>query len=238
VDEMKRLLLLLAVTMPMTVVSQEVAVASPSTTRISKFSVTGMSAIRALLKLAQSEDVPLGIVEDDQQLCSSEVNYSGTDVTPSTVVAGILSNVHGYTVVKPRGSNVLIVAPSMMRPATARLLLLKDEEFVPVKSNLQGLEVMLWAHVLQILYPNTGSAGSIPFSSNDRIYHMEVKDRTVEGILNEMAKTTHGAWVLRPLPSTLDKLTGDLPFAIFSADGQGDRASAEACVPVPEENQP
>jgi len=234
---MKRLLLLLAVAIPTAVVAQKATVASPSTTRISQFSVSGMSAIRALLKLAQSENVPIGIVEDDQQLCSPEINYFGKDVAPSAVVAGILSNVHGYTWRQLPGSSVLLVAPSEMRPVTTRLLGLTDSDFIPVKNNLQGLEAMLWVHVLHILYPNASSEGSILSSSNDRIYHVEAKDQTVEGILNELAETTKGAWVLRPLPPTLDNLTGDLPFSIFSIDGQGDKA-AEGCSPVREENQP
>ena len=234
---MKRLLLLVAVAVTAAVEAQEVAIASPSTTRIPQFSVSGTSPIQALLKLAQSENVPLGIVEDDQQLCSSEINYFGKDVAPSAVVAGILSNVHGYTWRIVPGSNVLVIAPSEMRPVTTRLLGLTDSDFVPVKNNLQRLEAMLWVHVLHILYPNASSGGSILSSSNDRIYYLEAKDQTVEGILNELAEKTKGAWVLRPLPATLDNLTGDLPFSIFSIDGQGDKA-AVVCLPVREENQP
>ncbi len=232
---MTKVLLLLAVAVSTAVVAQEAAVTSPSTTRISQFSVSGTSAIRALLKLAQSEKVPIGIVEDDEQLCSSEINYSGKDVTPSAVVAGILSNVHGYTWTQLPG--ILVIAPSEPRPAATKLLSLTDRDFVPVKNNLQGLEAMLWVHVLHILYPNASSGGSILSSSNDRIYRLEAKDQTVEGILNELAEKTKGAWVLRPLPATLDNLTGDLPFSIFSIDGQGDKA-AVVCLPVREENQP
>src|SRR5277367_1665026 len=137
---MKRLLLLLAVAISTTVVAQEVAVGSPSTARIPQFSVSGTSPIRALLKLSQSENVPLGIVEDDQQLCSSEINYFGKDVAPSAVVAGILSNVHGYTWRIVPGSNVLVIAPSEMRPVTTRLLGLTDSDFVPVKITFKDLK--------------------------------------------------------------------------------------------------
>lgn len=123
---MTKLLLLLAVAVPTAVVAQEAAATSPSTTRISQFSVSGTSAIRALLKLAQSENVPIGIVEDDEQLCRSEINYSGKDVTPSAVVAGILSNVHGYTWKQLPG--ILAVAPSEPRPAATKLLSLTDRD--------------------------------------------------------------------------------------------------------------
>lgn len=234
---MKKLLLLIAIAIPCELIAQQAAVAPPSSKTIPQFSVSGMSPLQALLKLAQTESIPIGIIEDDQQLCSSEINYSGKNVAPSAVVAGILSNVHGYTWGQLPGSSVLVIAPSEMRPATLRLLGLTDTDFVPVKNNLQGLEAMLWVHVLHILYPDASSGGSILSSSNDRIYELAAKNQTVEGILNELAEATKGAWVLRPPPPTLDNLTGELPFSIFSIDGQGDKA-AVACLPVREENQP
>ncbi len=56
---------------------------------VSHFHVQGVSAVRALLQLSRSEHLPIGIVQDDDTLCRSVVNYSIENVPASVVIEGI-----------------------------------------------------------------------------------------------------------------------------------------------------
>lgn len=201
---------------------------------VPKFAVKGISAVDALLELSRSEHLPMGIVEDDDALCKSIVSYSAENVTASVAVEGILAQVPGYTWRRSKESDIFLIAPVSPRSVTVQFLQMVDPRFGPTKDTLQGLEMTLWVHVRYILYPDQGTAGSILSSSNARAYELGTKDATIEQILDRIAIAAKGAWVLRPLPPTLANLSGDLPFSIFSDDGQGARASAGKCVPLRE----
>ena len=196
---------------------------------VTRFNVSGVPAIQALLELSRSENVPLGIVIDDDRLCKTQVSYSGSNVPPSFVVKSIVAQVPGYSWERTRDSTVILVTPISVRPATEQFLNIVDDRYGPIKANLQTLALTLWVHIRYILYPDQGTAGSILGSTNDRIFDLELRDATVQQILNRIAVLTSGTWVLKPLPSTLANLGGGLPFAIFSSVGQVGSNAEDLC---------
>jgi len=187
---------------------------------VTQFSISGVPAIQGLLELSRSESVPLGIVVDGDRLCKTQVSYSGSNVPLSFVVKSIVGQVPGYSWERGQDSPVLLVTPVSVRPATEQFLNIVDHRYGPMKANLQTLALTLWVHIRYVLYPDQGTAGSILSSKDDREFELEARDATVRQILDRMAALAKGTWVLRPLPPTLAKLAGDLPFAIFSSFGQ------------------
>jgi hypothetical protein len=196
---------------------------------VSRFNVNGVSAMQALLELSRRENVPLGIVVDDDRLCKSQVSYSGSNVPPSLVVKSIVAQVPGYSWERARNSSVLLVTPISVRPAADQFLNIVDDRYGPIKANLQTLALTLWVHIRYILYPDQATAGSILGSTNDRVFDLEIRDATVQQILDHIALLTKGTWVLKPLPSTLANLGRDLPFAIFSSVGQVGSSPQDLC---------
>lgn len=140
----------------------------------------------------------------------------------------------GYAWKRSDQPGAFLVGPRLPRSVTKQFLELVDRQFGPTKDSLQGLEMTLWVHVRFILYPGQGVAGSILSSPHPKEYELEAKNATVQQILDRIALRTGGAWVLRPLPPTLANLGGDLPFSVFSDDGQGTNGPVEQCSPLPE----
>jgi len=201
---------------------------------ISHFAVTDTSAIRALLQLSGSEHLPMGIIEDDDTLCRSAVTYSAENTPASVIIDAIVKQVPGYLTQQPEDSTVFLITPASPRPVTTQFLSLVDHRFGPTNDILQVLEVGLWVHLRYLLYPKEGNAGSILSSTNARRYKIDLTDATAQQILNRVAEVTKGAWVLRPLPPTLaHHHIDEIPFSVFSDDGQGGRMAQE-CAPVQE----
>ena len=233
---MRTIFLMLALAVPCALANgrSPVAHADP---KVSRFTVSRVSAVQALLQLSRNEHLPMGIVEDDDTLCKSMVSYSAENVPASAVMDGIVAQVPGHAWKRSQDSTVFLVAPVSPRSVTTQFLQLVDQRLGPTKDTLQGLEMTLWVHIRYILYPDKGTAGSILSSTHPRTYELEAKDASVQQILDRMAVLTQGAWVLRPLPPTLANLPGDLPFSIFSDDGQGGPTSGNLCAPVREEGR-
>jgi hypothetical protein len=202
--------------------------------KVSQFSVSGVSAVQALLQLSRDEHLPMGIVEDDGTLCKSTVSYSAQNAPASTVIEGITAQVPGYAWKRSQDSTVFLISPVSTRSVTTQFLQLVDHSFRPTKDTLQGLEMTLWAHIRYILYPDKGTAGSILSSTHPRVYELEVRDASVQQILDQMAVLAKGAWILRPLPPTLASLPGLAPFSIFTDDGRRGMTSGDLCTPVGE----
>lgn len=208
---------------------------NPREPRVPQFSATGESAMRALLELARKANAPLGIIADDDRLCRSPINYSGSDVPLSVAVQSVVAQVPGYSWRRVPDSSPILITPTSPRPVTVQFLSLIDDSFGPVTANIQTLMFTLWVHVRYILYPDRGTAGSILSSPSDRVFRVEAKNATVEQILNRVAVVSGATWVLRPLPRTLEKLGGDMPFAMFSDTGRVGPGAAELCTPVIEQ---
>lgn len=234
---MRTMLLMFALATPCVFAAAGGSPGAEADPKVSQFAVTRVSAIQALLQLSRNEHLPMGIVEDDDTLCKSMVTYSAVNMPASAVVHGIMAQVPAHAWKRSQDSTVFLVTPTSPRPQTTQFLQLVDHRFGPTKDTLQGLEMTLWVHIRYILYPDKGTAGSILSSTHPRLYEFEAKDASVQQILDRMAVLTNGTWVLRPLPPTLANLAGDLPFSIFSDDGQGSPTSEDLCAPVREEGQ-
>jgi hypothetical protein len=94
--------------------------------KVSKFAVSNVSAIQALLQLSRQEHLPMGIIEDDDTLCKSMVSYSAENRPASTVVDGILTRVPAQAWKRSRDSAVFLVTPMSPRPVTTQFLQLLD----------------------------------------------------------------------------------------------------------------
>jgi len=199
--------------------------------KISKFEVNRVPAIQALLQLSRTEHVAMGIVEGDDALCKSVVKYSAENVGASTIIARIIAQVPGYVWRQPRESSVFHIAPASLPEGSGRFLYLKIPRFGPARYNLQTLDAMLWMHIRYVLDPDQGTAGSILSSTNAKLYEIEAKDVTVEALLDRLAVLTKGTWVVRTLPPTLKRLDANIPFSVFSEDGQSSEAASN-CIPA------
>jgi hypothetical protein len=196
---------------------------------VSRFDISEMPAIQALIDLSRNQNAPLGIVVDGERLCRSKVSYSGSNVPLSSIVKSIAAQVPGYGWEQNPESHVIRVTPVSVPAATQQFLNVVDEQYGPINANLQTLAFTLWVHIRYVLYPNRGTAGSILASSTDPVFELEIKHATAQTILDRIAVLTRGTWVLRPLPPTLTNLGADLPFAIFSNIGQVGSNSEDLC---------
>lgn len=204
---------------------------SPTDPVVSEFAVAGMPASEALLQLSRTQHVPMGIVVEGQELCDTHVRYSAKNERASVIAEAIAAQVAGHVATKPPGSSVIVVGPTSPSHPTSELLGLVDQRY-SVNGNLQTLATMLWVHILAILHPDQGSAGSILGSPNDRLFRLDLTNVPIEQILNRIALETKGTWVLRPLPADLSQLETESPFEIFSEFGQYRSGPASLCVPV------
>jgi hypothetical protein len=210
----------------------EVKAQNPREPQISEFAVSGVPAIQALLTLSRNENVPLGIVADDDHLCRSQVTYSGVNVTLADAVKSIVAQVPGYTGRRVQGSSILLVGPAAPRPVTSQFLSLVDKRYGPISARVPELIAALWVQVRYILHPDQGNAGSILSSLDDPIFQVEARDATIEDILNRIAIASGEAWVLRPLPAKLDEVGAEMPFAIYGRFGWPVSSPAQMCNPV------
>jgi len=228
-----RLLAILTVVCINHTATAQIAPRSETNPVVSSFSVSGTRSIQALLQLAQSEGIPIGIVVGDDQLCSMEISYSAQNAPALQIAEGIISSLRGYRVRMEQPSQVIVVTPVNMTVATQEFLSLMDDRYM-VRGNTQTLATMLWVHIRAILYPDQGTAGSILGSPDDAVSELDLKNASVERILNRIAIRVKGAWVLRPLPTTLSNLGPQRPFHLFTkADGTPSNIT-DLCSRVPE----
>lgn len=199
---------------------------------VASFAVKGVPAIRALLDLSRTENVPLGIVEDDGRLCTTEVSYSAKNGSVPTIIQGIVAQVPGYKSTPGASFSILIISPVRPRLVTQQFLSLVDEHYGPIKGTPQMLLTTLWVHVRSVLHPDEGTAVSIFGSPSDPTFELEVRNETVQGVLNSIAIQSSGTWVLRPLPDTLSKLGTETPFSIFPHAGNSAPGLGELCKPM------
>ncbi len=202
--------------------------------RVPQFSAKGEPAIGALLELARRADAPLGIVADDDRLCKSLIDYSGSDVPLSVALQSVVAQVPGYGLRRSQDPALAVIAPLSPRPVTTRFLSLVDDRFGPITAKLPDLVLGLCFHIHFILHPNEGIFGDVMSSPDDPVFRVEAKNATVEQILGRIAIASGGRWVLKPLPAALEGVGGDVPLAMFSRTGRLVSGSADLCTSVPE----
>lgn len=199
---------------------------------IPDFGVNDVSAIRALMDISKTENIPIGIVEDDQHLCTTKVKYSAKSDSIATIAKKLVAQVPGYKVVFASDFSAFVVSPNSPRPVTTQFLNLVPDHFGPMKGNPQTLITFLWLHVRALLHPQEGTAGSILSSPDAQVFEIETRNETIQQILNRIAALSSGTWVLRPLPSSLPKVGAELPFSIFSPAGDSAPEQSDLCQPV------
>lgn len=204
---------------------------------VSNFGMNDVSAIRALLILSRTENIPIGIIEDDQHLCTTKINYSAKSDSIATIAEKIVAQVPGYKLTFASDFSALVVSPNSPRPVTTQFLNLVPEHFGPTKGNPQTLITFLWVQVRALLHPQEGTAGSILSSPDAQVFEIETRNETIRQILNRIATLSSGTWVLRPLPSALPKVGAEVPFSIFSAAGDSASEQSDLCQPVLGEQQ-
>jgi hypothetical protein len=198
---------------------------------VAEFAVSDVPAIEALLQLSRTQHLPIGIVAQGKELCDAHVSYSATNERASSIAEAIAAQVAGHAAIRRPGSSVIVIAPVSPNHPTSEFLGLIDPRYT-VNGNLQTLATMLWVHVLAMLHPDQGSAGSILGSPSDRLFRIDLTNVSIEQILDRIALETRGAWALRPLPVNLKQLGAESPFEIFSGFGQYRSGPASLCVPV------
>ena len=199
---------------------------------VAEFNVSNLPAAQALLNLSRNGHVPLGIILKDDILCSKMVTYSSGPAPASAIAKGILGSIPAYTVGLDPQFAVLVARPQVETSSERKLLQLVDPSFGPLKGNLQTLAVSLWIHIRAIIFPDKGTAGSILGSSNDAILNIDMKNASVEQILDRIAVVSDAAWVLRPLPVALTDLEGEMPYTFYPAQRQPGVVSSSFCAPV------
>ncbi|MGA8432302.1 MAG: hypothetical protein WB729_20925 [Candidatus Sulfotelmatobacter sp.] len=198
---------------------------------VPRFAVDNVSALQALVRLSGISHNPLGIVQGDEDLCKTQVTVSVDGAQVSTIAGRILAAVPGYSWRAAAGSQVIIVAPNAMPPAAKQFLELIDDRY-KAKGNTQTLAMTLWVHVRSILYPEQGTAGSILSSADDPVFALDLKNASIEQILNQIAFVAGGTWILRPLPEKLIDIDGGPPFSITVASNPSDLNWGELCSPI------
>lgn len=201
---------------------------------VASFSVKDTPASDALIQLSRIGRFPMGIVEGADLLCRTHVSYSSRKSDASDVVDAIIAQVPGYSWERDSRTNVLHILPSTQTQATSDFLSLVDDRYGPIKANMQMLSAVLWTHIRYFLYPDQGSAGSVLGSTHDRLFEVKAENETVEQILDRIAVTSDGVWILRPLPPTLRHLGSELPFTILAGDDRSGPVPASFCAPVAE----
>ena len=204
---------------------------------VSRFAVSELPAVQALLQLSRSEHVPLGIVENDQRLCETRVSYAGENVSASTIAEEIATQVPGYVWQRDSNSQISLILPVSPQPSATQFLSIVESRFGPIKGNVQMIGTMLWVYIRATLYPSQGTGGSVLGSLTDRSFTFEARNENIQEILNRIAILSKGTWILRPLPPTLINLGSELPFSIFSDAGQtSEIIPGNLCTPVSEAN--
>jgi hypothetical protein len=224
----RRFKLMLLIAIPLNSWGQGV----PEPKKVTTFSANNTSAIRALLTFSQAQTIPLGIVVNDQRLCTTEVNYSGQGDVGS-IISGVVAQVPGY-ITESRGQTILVL-PNTLPPVTKQFLGLVDQHF-EIKENVQTLVAILWLHVRSLLHPDEGTALSVLSSPDEKTLEVNANMESVEQILNRIAILSRGVWILKPLPDSIQKIGSEPPFLVFAKLGSSAPESANLCAPVDSAN--
>ncbi len=184
---------------------------------VTDFQAEGISALQALLRLAQVTRTPIGIVQDDTALSSTSVSISTKNATLPEILDRLLREVRGYRrEYSSQPNSVILIVPISPRPITDRFLNLTIPRFSPPRLGIQGLGIWLWMFARAALNPSQGSVGSILGNPDDPTFQIAERNATVEQILNKIAFVAKGAWVLSPLPDDSVDPGGPSPFTLTS----------------------
>lgn len=149
-------------------------------------------ALHALLRVGLEAKLPLGIVADER-LCTAKVNVNGSGATPAEVIGMILDSTGGNYDLSAEPIEVII--PRSLPPKVAALLHTIVRDFRVPESTLAFHAFWLWGTAFR----PQGFGGSVLATLDERYPAVEMRDASVEAILNTMvAQGPMGAWVVFP----------------------------------------
>jgi hypothetical protein len=166
---------------------------------VEKFESHGEPALQTFLRLGAETGTPIGLVQNDGQLCKAktEISVEGESIAS---IANKLTSQLGFTWTVENG--VLIFQPQHPSIGALQLLNTLIPRFAAPRTTLEGLGAFLTIDVRAVFRPEVGSAGSLSRSPNATLVGpLEMHDVTVKQVLNEIVKAgMRGQWVLRPIP--------------------------------------
>jgi hypothetical protein len=177
---------------------------SDNTTRLNQavvgFQARGEAGLQTILRLGETAEVPVGVVRADDSLCRDKIDLSVQKDTVANIMSKVISQTPDYRWLTRDG--VVIIEPKSISADTAEFLDIVIPRYAAPESTLQELAAFLLTDVRGVLRPNEGTAADILSSSNEaRTKPFEMRDATVEQILNRMVKQGQGgAWILLPIP--------------------------------------
>ena len=154
----------------------------------------------ALSKFGSEARIPIGIVLETNkphQLCEESGQVTIRDRPLSEFLDALLAQ-SGYTWSVDDG--VIVVHPAHVTDQLTRVLTIKFDRFGGIQTTMQGLGIVLDTWVYSRLHPEAkGYAGDILSSLGaDQFPHFEVRDASVEQILNKIVSLgSKGIWLLR-----------------------------------------
>jgi hypothetical protein len=187
------------------------------------------SAFSDLVAVGLENHIPLGITLMDtpnSDICRVPLNLKQGTMTVAELIHAIEEVAPGYQVQLQKG--VLDVTPGQLPDSTTRFLEMKLAHFQSAPETHQDIGYDLWRPIFGILAPGAGTNSShLTSLSAERVPAMDVRDETVESILNLIVDSGGGGvWVLRT--SQLKTLSAETPMPYEIHGYTGDHGSIAA----------
>lgn len=156
------------------------------------------SILAALVKLGTDTHTPIGIVLDvnkPEQLCQQYRQITVLDRPISAFLHELLSR-SDYSWAANGG--VIVVQPISLSHDASQVLSMKFDKFGAMQTTMQGLRINLAGWIYSRLHPEAGFAGNILSSPDAEQFPMDVRDASVEQILNQIVSLgSKGIWLFR-----------------------------------------
>jgi hypothetical protein len=185
--------------------------------------ITKPTAFNSLVTIGTANHLPMGIVvgqSPDSALCKGTLQFDVSDVSLDALIRRISIGIPGYAAELDNG--VLIIKPLSMPATAVKLLQLQISEFRSSPEPLSILGSHLWIYVRGLIAPEEGTtAGGLSSTSVERVSGIQVKDQTVQGILDLIVdKGSGGVWIFDS--AMLKELNGrtPMPYLVFGYVGE------------------
>lgn len=187
-------------------------------------------ALEQIISIAKDNDIPLGIVVENDTLCRDRLKLTVGDVNLGSLIDNINAQMRGYRLHIDHGT--LILGPISENENTKRLLSTNLAYFRPDSSTMQGLSQYLWTYIRAAINPNEGSVTSVISNPDDPVisgFDMEGPVHVVNVLNKIVQQNSGGVWVLSGVPINWERSVIGNPIVIRDYyDGIGDVA-VNAC---------
>lgn len=158
------------------------------------------SIMRALTNLGNDRRIPIGIVLETgnpHQLCEDNRQVTIRDRPISDFIDELLAHSnYAWSV----NNGVIVIRPAHVTDQLNRVLSIKFDRFGGIQTTMQGLGIVLNTWVYSRLHPEAKGYGGDILSSldADQFPHFEVRDASVEQILNKIVSLgSKGMWLFQ-----------------------------------------